>query len=160
MARPRDPMLAGCLKFEYPNKKRSIGYCGCMYESYRNKRAGVTNGGSARSRRNEGRPEPPGETRPAPRKTRASAARTSGGGNGLRACAWWYGGETLSPDICIVFDPAGARILVLSPPLLAGVTGGIELAGERTLESNTRVGSRRPRRSRSGASTTILRQMG
>ena len=33
----------------------------------------------------------------------------------LRVCAWWYGGETLSPGICIVFDPAEEIIFALSP---------------------------------------------
>ena len=33
----------------------------------------------------------------------------------LRACTWWYGGETLSPDICMVLDPPEETILALSP---------------------------------------------
>ena len=28
---------------------------------------------------------------------------------------WWYGGETLSPEICIVFEPAEETIFALSP---------------------------------------------
>ena len=37
------------------------------------------------------------------------------GEDDLRACTWWYGGETLSPDICIVLDPAEETIFALSP---------------------------------------------
>ena len=38
------------------------------------------------------------------------------GEDDLRACTWRrYGGETLSPDTCIAFDPAEEMILALSP---------------------------------------------
>ena len=39
----------------------------------------------------------------------------AGIGEDLRACTWRYGGETLSPDICIVLDPAEETIFALSP---------------------------------------------
>ena len=33
----------------------------------------------------------------------------------LRAWMLWYGGEMLSPNICMVFDPPEETILALSP---------------------------------------------
>jgi hypothetical protein len=47
---------------------------------------------------------------------------------------WWYGGETLSPNVCTVFDPAEETILGLTHSYFGGVTGDIELAGEGTFE--------------------------
>ena len=40
----------------------------------------------------------------------------------------------MSPSICIVFDTLEETILALSPSRFAGVTGGIEFAGEGTFE--------------------------
>lgn len=37
------------------------------------------------------------------------------GKDDLSACMWWCGGETLSPNICIVLGPAEKTIFALLP---------------------------------------------
>ena len=43
-----------------------------------------------------------------------------------RLCTWWYGGEALSSDTCMVFE--------LAEDMLSGVTGNINLAREGMFE--------------------------
>ena len=46
-------------------------------------------------------------------------------------CTWWYGGETLSPGICMIFEPAEDMILAVSP--LSQMETGPTLTGLATL---------------------------
>lgn len=58
------------------------------------------------------------------------------GEDDFQVCTWWYGGETLAPGTCIVFDMAGQDGLCTVTPYSGGVVGDIELAGEGMFDSS------------------------